>query len=95
MSNKLTTKIPKIPVILEQGFESFSKKELLVLVREQAKQIELLMSEITKLKAEVKELKRRVNMNSSNSSKPSSTDGYKKGDKNKNRSLRGKSDKKR
>lgn len=76
--------MPKKPP--EKIPDSLAEKELLVLVAEQAKQIELLM-------AEVAELKRRLNMNSSNSGKPPSTDGYNKSDK--NRSLRGKSDKKR
>jgi len=84
-----TIKIPEIP---PSSPELLSKKELLLLVMKQAKQIELLISEVT-------ELKRRVNMNSSNSSKPSSTDGYNKGNNKsedkKKRSLREKSDKKR
>ena len=67
------------PKIISEPLESFSKEELIEMVK-------LLMTEVA-------ELKRRVNMNSSNSGKPSSTDGYKKPDK--NRSLKGKSDKKR
>jgi len=59
--------------------ESLSKEELFAIIAE--------------LRAEIAELKRRVNMNSSNSGKPSSTDRYNKPDK--NRSLKGKSDKKR
>ena len=74
------------PETREKSIESLSKKELLILVVK-------LQDTIVKMQEEISELKRRVNMNSSNSSKPSSTNGYKKPDK--KRSLKGKSDKKR
>ena len=70
-------------------------EEQAIQLTDQSKQIEEQEKQIKSLTIENKELKRRLNMNSDNSSKPSSTDGYKKGDKNKNRSLKGKSDKKR
>ena len=49
-----------------------------------------LIAIIFELKEEIIELKRRLKMNSNNSSKPPSSDGYNKGKDNKNRSLRGK-----
>ena len=60
-------------------------------IANQTKQIESQNASIEKLTAEIKELRRQLGLNSSNSSKPPSTDAYKK----KNTSLRGKSGKKR
>jgi len=41
-------------------------------------QVEALQAEVAALRAETAELKRRLRMNSSNSGKPPSSDGYKK-----------------
>ena len=50
---------------------------------------EAVLQELASLRAEVKELRARLNQNSTNSSKPPSTDGF-----NRNRSLRTKTGKK-
>ncbi|MGN1393753.1 MAG: DUF6444 domain-containing protein [Succinivibrionaceae bacterium] len=60
-------------------------------IANQTKQIESLNASIETLTAEIKELNRQLWLNSNNSSKPPSTDGYNK----KNTSLRTKSDKPR
>lgn len=55
-----------------------TREELLALVAAQAAQIEALLGEVAALKAQVAELERRLGLDSSNSSKPPSSDGLKK-----------------
>ena len=65
--------------ILSKLSVSLSKKELIGIIMEQTKQIEFLIAEVAELRA-------RLKMNSNNSSKPPSSDGY--GKKKTDRSLR-------
>ena len=53
-------------------------EELLEIIAEQNKIIERLTAELASAKAEIAELKEKMNKNSRNSSKPPSTDGYEK-----------------
>ena len=53
-------------------------EELLEIIAEQNKIIERLTAELASAKAEIAELKEKLNKNSRNSSKPPSTDGYEK-----------------
>ena len=53
-------------------------EELLEIIAEQNKIIERLTAELASAKAEIAELKEKLNQNSRNSSKPPSTDGYEK-----------------
>ena len=53
-------------------------EELLEIIAEQNKIIERLTAELASAKAEIAELKEKLNKNSHNSSKPPSTDGYEK-----------------
>ncbi len=55
-----------------------TREELLALVAAQAAQIEALLAENAALRARIAELERRIGLNSSNSSKPPSSDGLKK-----------------
>jgi transposase len=70
----------------KEKYEYFPRKDLLVLVRKQAGEIRL-------LQAEIAELNRKLNMDSTNSSIPPSSGGY--GKPKTNLSLRGKTGKKR
>lgn len=53
-------------------------EELLEIIAEQNKIIERLTAELASAKAEIAELKEKLNKNSRNSNKPPSTDGYEK-----------------
>ena len=64
-----------------------------LIIEEQRKQIKYLTNLVAELQKTINELREQLNKNSGNSSKPPSTDGFKK-PVNKNRSLREKSGKK-
>lgn len=53
-------------------------EELLAIIAKQNEIIERLTAELASAKAEIAELKEKLNKNSRNSSKPPSTDGYEK-----------------
>jgi len=59
-------------------FETMSRENLLAFIHYQAKQIELLKAQNTQLRARVEKLEGQLAKNSSNSSKPPSSDGLKK-----------------
>lgn len=59
-------------------FSEANFRILLALVKKQSEEITYLKEENTQLKARIKELEGRLNQNSSNSSKPPSSDGFKK-----------------
>jgi transposase len=62
----------------ELPFSEANFRILLALVKRQSEEITHLKEEQTHLKARIKELEGRLNQNSSNSSKPPSSDGFKK-----------------
>ena len=101
MITKKDIEVSKLP----QGFEIIPKpvqdfildlvarlEQALAKIQEQAAEIEHLKAENAELKAEITDLKARLAKNSSNSSKPPSTDGYSR--KPRTRSQRIKSDRK-
>lgn len=59
-------------------FETMSREQLLAFIQHQAQQIELLKAQNAALEARVEKLEHRLNQNSTNSSKPPSSDGLKK-----------------
>lgn len=59
-------------------FETMSREQLLAYIQHQAEQLELLKAQNAKLEARIEKLEHRLNKNSSNSSKPPSSDGLKK-----------------
>ena len=59
-------------------FETMSRENLLAFIQYQAEQIERLQAQNAALEARLEKLKHRLNKNSSNSSKPPSSDGLKK-----------------
>lgn len=87
--NTLSIMVETIITLCEKQDEQIANQTKQI--ESQSKQIESQNASIKTLTAEIKELRRQLGLNSSNSSKPPSTDGYKK----KNTSLRGKSGKKR
>ena len=58
-----------------EALQQLSKGKLIDIILLQQEQIEALMAQVSALEAQVEELKRRLDMNSQNSSKPSSSDG--------------------
>lgn len=58
--------------------ESLPRESLLAVIQHQAEQIELLKTQVAQLSAQVEKLNRQLAKNSSNSSKPPSSDGLKK-----------------
>jgi transposase len=58
-----------------EALDSLSKERLIDIILRQQEQIETLMARVEVLQAHVEDLKRRLEMNSQNSSKPPSTDG--------------------
>jgi len=58
--------------------ENLSKTELIKIIFKQAEGLEVLRVEITILKDKIKDLENRLSLDSHNSSKPPSTDGFKK-----------------
>ena len=62
----------------EVPFSEANFRILLALVKKQSEEIAYLTEENVYLKSKIKELEGRLNMNSSNSSKPPSSDGFKK-----------------
>ena len=72
--------------VTQEFIESLMKQNQMLL-----EQVDSLSKTIDELNATIKELREQLNKNSGNSSKPPSTDGFKKG----NKSLREKSGKKR
>ena len=87
--NTLSIMVETIITLCEKQDEQIANQTKQI--ESQSKHIESLNASIENLTAEIKELSRQLGLNSSNSSKPPSTDGYKK----KNTSLRGKSNKPR
>jgi transposase len=59
-------------------FETMRREQLLAFIHYQAEQIELLKAQNAALEARIKKLEHRLNKNSTNSSKPPSSDGLKK-----------------
>lgn len=59
-------------------FETMSRDNLLAFIQYQAQQIEQLQAQNAALEARLEKLEHRLNKNSSNSSKPPSSDGLKK-----------------
>ena len=59
-------------------FEKMSREQLLVFIQYQAEQIELLKTQNASLEARLEKLEHHLNKNSTNSSKPPSSDGLKK-----------------
>lgn len=59
-------------------FETMSRENLLAFIQYQAEQNRLLKAQVAELEARLEKLKHRLNKNSSNSSKPPSSDGLKK-----------------
>lgn len=59
-------------------FETMSREQLLGFIQHQAQQIEVLKAQNAALEARIEKLEQRLNKNSSNSSKPPSSDGLKK-----------------
>lgn len=58
-----------------EALDSLSKERLIDIILRQQEQIETLMARVEVLQAHVEDLKRRLDMNSQNSSKPPSSDG--------------------
>lgn len=59
-------------------FDQMSRENLLAFIHHQAKQIELLKAQVARLESQVEKLAARLAKNSTNSSKPPSSDGLKK-----------------
>lgn len=59
-------------------FETMSREQLLAFIQHQAQQIELLKAQNAALEGRIEKLEQRLNKNSTNSSKPPSSDGLKK-----------------
>jgi transposase len=59
-------------------FETMSREQLLAFIQHQAQQMELLKAQNAALEARIEKLEHRINKNSTNSSKPPSSDGLKK-----------------
>lgn len=79
--------------LISQNPEDYSKQELFAIILKLVKKIEDLEQVIQSQAQTIRDLTDRLNKNSNNSSKPPSSDGYRK--KNTDRSLREKTDKKR